>query len=123
MAETATIATTSTAPPAPVAPPAAPQAAPQGAASRAGVITDAAYDQLPTDADRNRFSRVRAGPDGGSQWQERSTLPSETNPAAGDTSATPPAVTAEGKLKVGEYELSSDDVSMLMQQRAAADRS
>jgi hypothetical protein len=46
----------------------------------AGVISDAAYDRLPTDADRDRYSRVRAGPDGGSQWQERAALPSETAP-------------------------------------------
>jgi hypothetical protein len=120
MVETATIATTtSTAPPAP----AAPTTAPQSVASRPGIITDSAYDQLPTDADRDRFSRVRKGPDGGSEWRERSTLPSETNPAAkpatGDASAA--AGAADGKLRVGEFELSSDDVAVLMQTKAAAD--
>jgi hypothetical protein len=104
-------------PPPAAAPPATPPAAPQGAASRPGVITDAAYDALPAQ-DRDRFSRVRAGPDGGSIWQERATLASETNPAAGDTSATAPAVTAEGKLKIGSMELSEADITGLMERHA-----
>ena len=95
-----------------------------GAPPRPGVIPDNAYENLP-EADRSKYSRVRAGPDGESIWQERSTLQSETDPAAktatGDAATTQPAVTADGKLKVGDYELSSDDIATLLQQKAAAE--
>jgi hypothetical protein len=49
-------------------------------------------------------------------------LPSESgaDPAATDQ-PTAPAVTADGKLKGGDYELSTDDIAMLMQTKAAND--
>jgi hypothetical protein len=94
---------------------------------RAGVISDAAYDALPP-ADRDRFARVRQGPQGGSEWRDRSTLPSEApDPAAkpGDPakpgSTAEPTVTADGKLRVGDYELSRDDIAMLVQTKAETD--
>jgi hypothetical protein len=43
------------------------------AAPRDAVISDAAYNQLPLDQ-RDRFARVRQGPQGGSEWRDRSTL-------------------------------------------------
>jgi hypothetical protein len=124
VSETTTTASVPINPPAPPSapnPPAAP-VNPPASAPPSGVISDAAYDSLSV-ADQDRFSRVRKGPDGGSQWQDRATLPSETTDAAktatGDGNAA--VVTADGKLRVGDYQLSSDDIAMLMQQKAAND--
>jgi hypothetical protein len=113
----------------PAAAPASPAtAAPlsPSASPRPGAIADAHYDNLPPD-EQGKYSRVRKGPDGGSEWRERATLPSETAPAAnpdGSVAAKPgdaPSVTADGKLKVGEFELSAADISNLMQERASRD--
>ena len=99
------IATTSTATPPPplvaAPPPAAASATPPAA------ISDAAYDGVP-EADQGRFARVRKGPDGGSEWRERSTLQSETAPPDTRTGQQPNAaatVTEAGLLKVGNFEL------------------
>jgi hypothetical protein len=60
---------------------------------------------------------VRKGPDGGSEWIERSKLPAE--PA---DSAKPGATAAPGeKVKVGDFELSGDDVATILQTKAAMD--
>jgi hypothetical protein len=42
-------------------------------------------------------------------------------PAAGDTPPAPASVTADGKLRVGEFELSSADIAALMATKAQAD--
>jgi hypothetical protein len=123
MAETTTNSQIAGSQPPPATTPAPQSGTAQPAAPR--TISDSAYDQLQTDADRDRYSRVRKGPDGGSEWRERASLQSETDPASksatGDTAkpGEAPAVTVDGKLRVGSYELSSDDISMLMQERAA----
>jgi hypothetical protein len=114
---------TNPAPSAPVAPapPGAPAApAPSPAQSQPGVISDAAYDALPSSADRDRFVVKKAGDQGGSEWVERAKLPSEApDPAAklGDPAkpgSTPePTVTADGKLRVGDCELPRDDIVLL----------
>ena len=86
-----------------------------------GVISDAAYDQLPTDSDRERFSRVRKDPDGGSEWRERATLQSETTPAStasGDSAKPVATVTEDGRLRVGELLLSDQDITGLMERHA-----
>lgn len=77
-----------------------------GAPQHAGVVADNAYD--------NEYSRVKAGPDGGSIWQERASLPSETTPAAtatdptkpGDTAAKPPALVPDQEYQFGDLKLS-----------------
>jgi hypothetical protein len=90
--------------------------------SRPGAITSEAFHRLGPDVQAGYVNLP------GGQWIERSKL--ETQPAraadparaaTADTSAMAAAVTADGKLKVGDYELSSDDIAMLMQTKAAAD--
>jgi hypothetical protein len=116
---TEAVFTTSTAPssPTPPAPAVAQQAEPTRHDNRPGVISDAAYDALAP-ADRDRFARVRQGPQGGSMWQERSTLPSETadgKPAAaadGTQSGTAPDPNA--KYKVGSYEFTESEMADLL---------
>jgi hypothetical protein len=84
-----------------------------GAPQHAGVVADNAYDNL-SEADRAKYSRVKAGPDGGSIWQERASLPSETTPAAtstdptkpGDTAAKPPALVPDQEYQFGDLKLS-----------------
>jgi hypothetical protein len=82
---------------------------------RSGVISDAAYDALPTEVDRDRYSRVRKGPDGGSEWRERSTLQSSTDPAAkpaaGDTSL---ALVPDQKYLFGDLELKGQEILDLL---------
>jgi hypothetical protein len=117
------ITTTSTAAdsPTPAAPAVARQATPTNHDNQQrGVISDEAYGGLSV-ADQDRYSRVRAGPDGGSIWKDRATLPSETaDPTAtADTSATAqPAVTADGKLRIGSMELSEADITGLMERHS-----
>jgi hypothetical protein len=91
---------------------------------RPGVISDAAYDQLDPAA-REKFARVRQGPQGGSEWRDRSTLSPEaadpaakpgTTPAPGDATVTP-----DGRLQVGEMLLSQDDIKSLIAEKAQAD--
>jgi hypothetical protein len=102
------------APAAPAAPP-APAAQPP---SRAGVISDNDYGRLAP-IDQERYARVRQGPEGGSEWRDRSTLPAE--PAQPGAPASAPAVTADGRLQVGDMLLSADDVKGLMTEKAARD--
>jgi hypothetical protein len=118
--------TTSTAPnnPTPPGPLTQRQAEPtrhDGSHQPQGVISDHAYDALP-EQERDRYSRVRKGPDGGSEWRERKTLQSETDPATkaatADTSSTAPSVTDDGRLKVGELLLSDQDIRGLMERHA-----
>ncbi len=96
-----------------------------GDALPAGVISDATYEGLPFD-DQANFARVKKGPDGGSQWQERSTLPPEradSDPPAAD--AIDPARMQPGeKIKLAGkdgtvFELDAADVSRLMETQAA----
>src|SRR5437016_3896315 len=96
---------------APVTPAAAPAAQPQ---SRAGVISDAAYDALDPAA-REKFARVRQGPQGGSEWRDRSTLPSETGADATQPgSAATPATVQDGKLVIGKMALDEADIQKLL---------
>jgi hypothetical protein len=106
---------------APFAPPAAPPAppSPQRApppAARPGSISAADYHRLEP-AEQAKYANLPGG-----VWVERSKLEPEpadpTKPATADGKA---AVTADGKLRVGDFELSAEDVSTLMQQKAAND--
>jgi hypothetical protein len=121
MVET-TVAATSTAPPAAPPPAAAPPAASpahQGAASRPGVISDVAFDRLdPTE--QGKYARVRAGPDGGSVWQDRETLPTETvdDPTKATSGDGKAVVTEDGKLRIGSMELDEADITGLMERHA-----
>jgi hypothetical protein len=79
---------------------------------RPGVIPDAQYDALPP-ADRDRFARVRKGPEGGSEWIERSKL--EAEPADPSKATAAPATTAPGdKIKVGQFEVTETEFADLM---------
>jgi hypothetical protein len=113
---------------APFTPPAAPSAAPPASASppspqrapppaaRPGSISAADYHRLEP-AEQSKWANLPGG-----QWIERAKLESEqadpTKPATADGKA---AVTADGKLRVGDFELSAEDVSTLMQQKATND--
>jgi hypothetical protein len=120
MAETASIATATPTPP-PASPPAAaapPAAAPapQGAASRPGFIPDSQFDRLdPTE--QGKYARVSKGPDGGSEWIERSKLPSESgaDPAAtADPSATAQPLVPSETYKFGDLDLTGQEILDLL---------
>jgi hypothetical protein len=117
------IATTPTAPPAAPPPAAAPPAAPEGAASRPGVISDSQFDRLDP-AEQGKYARVRAGPDGGSVWQDRATLPTETadptKPATGDM-ATTPALVPQQRYQFGDLELSGQQILDLLKHKGETD--
>jgi hypothetical protein len=131
MSEAATTASVPVTPPAtPAAPPPNPPAAPVNApasapvsAPPAGVISDAMYDSLPV-ADQDRFSRTRKGVDGGSQWQERATLPSETDPAAkaatGNTPP-PPTLVPDQVYQFGDLELKGQEILDLLKHKGETD--
>jgi hypothetical protein len=107
--------------PAAETPSAVPAATPQPQ-PRAGVISDAAYDALPA-ADRDRYARVRKGPQGGSEWMARDKLPPEpADPTKSTTTTTTddgkPSVTADGKLRVGSMELDEGDIRKIMAESA-----
>jgi integrase len=70
-----------------------------GAPPRAGVIGDNAYDRL-RETDRAKYSRVSAGPNGGSEWRLREIVERESagtggKPADAPKPADPAAATAE----------------------------
>jgi hypothetical protein len=123
-------------PVAPAAPPSPAPASPAPAA-RPGALTGVRYDQPISDQAYDRlgpqeqfkFARVRDAANNPT-WQPRSDLaPSPApKPAAahpGDAPAPAASVTEAGKLRIGEgetaYELSADDVRMLMAQKAESD--
>jgi len=84
-------------------------------------ISDQAYDRLGPQ-EQSKFARVRDAANN-PQWQPRSDLaPDPAKPAAapGEPPAAPASV-VDGKLRVGEYELSSDDIANLMRTRAELD--
>jgi hypothetical protein len=98
--------TAAAAPQAPIAPQATPAASPAPSPSstspppRAGVISDAQFDNLPVDQ-RDNYARMRKGPDGGSEWVERAQL--EAARTAPDTA--PGTVHKIGDVEVTEQEL------------------
>jgi hypothetical protein len=112
-----------------------------GSAPRSGVIPDNAYERL-AEADREKYSRVRAGPDGGSEWRLREVVERESAGAtsgtkqpdggtAGDPTAAKPGdqstakpgaaatVTEDGRLKVGDLLLDAKDIQTIMTESAA----
>jgi hypothetical protein len=119
------IATTTTAPSNPTPPGPLTQMQPEptrhDGSQRPGVISDAAFDALPV-ADQNLYSRVRKGPDGGSEWRERSTLQSSTDPAAkpaaGDTAA---ALVPDQKYQFGDLELNGQEILDLLKFKGETD--
>jgi hypothetical protein len=110
MTDTTTIA------PAPAAPPAAPSAP----AQRQVAIADNAYQRLAP-ADQARYAQVRAGPDGGSEWVDRSTLPSATESPS--TAPADPAKPSDpnARHKFGEMEFSEQELRDLLTSKADAE--
>jgi hypothetical protein len=123
--------------PAPAAPPSpAPSPAPAPApAARPGSLTgvrydapisDQAFDRLgPGPEGQGRYARVR-NQNNDPEWVPRSDLAPDPavapKPAApGDPAPAPAASVVDGKLRVGEFELSPDDIASLMQSKAQAD--
>jgi hypothetical protein len=125
--------------PAPAAPPSPAPASPAPApAAWPGSLTGTRYDAPISDAqfdrlgpqEQSKFARVRDAANNPT-WQPRSDLAPDANPGAPKPAAAPgeppapPAAPAasvvDGKLRVGEYELSSDDIANLMRTRAELD--
>jgi hypothetical protein len=109
------VAATSPAPPA-AAPPAA-SPAPQGATPRPGFIPDSQFDRLdPTE--QGKYARVSKGPQGGSEWIERSKLPSEsgTDPATGADALVPGE-----KYKFGDLDLTGQEILDLLKHKGETD--
>ena len=99
--------------------------APAPAARPSGPISDTAFDRL-SGSDQSAYMRVRT--EAGSEWVPRSDLQPAPKPAAapGEPPAPPappaaPASVVDGKLRVGDYELSADDIASLMATKAQAD--
>jgi hypothetical protein len=122
--------------PAPAAPPSPAPASPAPAPGSltgtrydapSGPISDSQFDRLGPQ-DQSRYARVRDA-NNNPQWQPRSDLasspapkPAATQPGEPLAPAAPPAsVTEAGRLKVGDYELSSEDIASLMRTRAELD--
>jgi hypothetical protein len=120
------------------APAASPSAAPASPAPAPGSLTGTRYDAPISDQafdrlgpqEQSRYARVR-DQNNNPTWQPRSDRapdPAKPTAATGEP-ASPVApvarVTDDGKLRIGEgetsYELSADDVRMLMAQKAASD--
>jgi hypothetical protein len=121
--------------PAPAAPPSPSPASPAPApAARPGSLTGVRYDQPITDQafdrlgpeEQSKFARVRDAANNPT-WQPRSDLaPDPAKPAAAPGEPAPPAPApaaqvVDGKLRVGEFELSPDDIAALMATKAQAD--
>jgi hypothetical protein len=92
------------------------------AATRPG--NDAASDRW-SPPDPSQFALVRK-PGGGSEFVQRSSLPSEQPNSAGGTpnqaasgSTTPPAAVADGRLVIGEMSLSEQDIRDIMAAKGA----
>ena len=115
-------------PPSPASPAPAPAARP---GSLTGVrydapISDQAFDRLGPQ-DQSRYARVR-DQNNNPTWQPRSDLapspapkPAVAQPGEPPAPAAPPASVVDGKLRVGEFDLSSDDIAALMATKAQAD--
>jgi hypothetical protein len=124
--------------PAPAAPPSSPAPSPAAPAPavRPGALTGTTYDapaRSPTDSEfdrlpvseQGRYARVRDEANN-PRWTLRSDDPGAPKPAAAPGEPAPPAPApaasvVDGKLRVGEYELSSDDIAALMATKAQAD--
>jgi hypothetical protein len=93
-------------------------AAPMAPVARQSVA-DSVYQRLPVDQ-QQRYASIR-GPDGGSEWVDRATLPSETG--ATTTSPADPAPISDplAKVKVGDLEVSQAVLQEWMQSKAAAE--
>jgi hypothetical protein len=106
--------------PSPAPPPAAPPAAPP--ASSGERIADAHYDRLST-TEQARYSRMKAPDGSGGEWRLRSDLGSDGKPTPAPATTSPSgseqAQFKDGRLVLGEHELSADDVRQLFQERAA----
>jgi hypothetical protein len=79
--------------------------------------------------EQSRYARVR-DQNNNPTWQPRSDLAPDANPGApkpaaapapNDAPPAPPASVVDGKLRVGDFELSSDDIAALMATKAQAD--
>jgi hypothetical protein len=116
LSTTSTVPVSPTPPPSPAPSPAGYSAPPQQ--SRPGAIPREQYERLPEDQ-RAGYAQIR-GP-GGTEFVERAKL--EASPADGKPPAPAgePSVTADGRLRVGDMELSADDVKLLMAEKAQAD--
>jgi hypothetical protein len=120
MPETVAAPVTVSAPAPPSSPsPPGPVAAPPSPSGER--ISDAHYDNLPADQ-QAKYSRVRASSDGGSAWQARRDLGVDGKPAPAP--ATTPASDSQqaqfidGKLVLGDAELTAADVRELLALKA-----
>jgi hypothetical protein len=100
--------------------PAAPPAASSAPAARQGAIADNTYQRL-SQADQARYAQVRAGPDGGSEWVDRSTLPSATD--APSTAPADPGKPADpnARHRFGDTEFSEQEMRDFLTARADAE--
>jgi hypothetical protein len=91
----------------------------RGADQSTGIISDAHYDGLASQADRDRFARVRRDDGNGSEWRDRSTLPSAQTADTLDPSKLP----ADSKHKFShngvEFELTGQQVADAVATHAA----
>ena len=87
-------------------------------------ISDQAYDRLGPES-QGKYARVRDAANNPT-WQPRSDLapdpaPKPAAPPAPGEPPAPPASVVDGRLQVGEYSLSPDDIANLMRTRAEQD--
>jgi hypothetical protein len=82
-------------------------------APRTGGIADSVYDRLGPD-EQSRYARVRAGPDGGSEWVARDQLGTEPG-------SKPDAPAAGEKHKFGEFEFTEAELSEFLTSKADAE--
>jgi hypothetical protein len=108
--------TVTTIAPAPAAPPIQPTAQPAPAARQS--VADSVYQRLAPDQ-QQRYASIR-GPDGGSEWVDRATLPSATADPANPADPAPVS-DPNAKVKVGDLEVSQADLQEWMQSKAAAE--
>jgi hypothetical protein len=103
-----------------------------GSAPRSGVIPDNAYERL-AEADRLKYSRVRAGPEGGSEWRLREVVERESagatkqpdgsagDPAAARPGEASPALVPDQKYQFGDLELTGQQISDLLKHKGETD--
>lgn len=98
-----------------IAPTAAPsvQPAAQPAPAARQSVADSVYQRMPADQ-RERYASIR-GPDGGSEWVDRATLPSAT----GSTTTAPADPNA--RHRIGDLEVSQAELQAFMESKAAAE--
>jgi hypothetical protein len=81
---------------------------------RPDAISDARYRQLDA-GERAKYTNVRGANGAGGEWVETSKVPTEPTDTAKPAAANgAPTVAADGRLQVGEFLLSAQDIQNLM---------